>query len=291
MGGRPLQVRETGPTGYFAPIDRARATGLIVLPLGRLLRRDKRIPMIPRRNSIESQPSFPPVQGRKVGPENVGQRAWTPDSQPPLPPVQGREVGPENAGTLPYGQPEARPSTAPAPPYEQNFPTGQVMTGRVPEMLVPTTQMPVDERNLPIPEARPSTVIPSQVMTGRVPEMKTPVAGGDERTQPAGANVPSAAATPASATQPSAAAIPMRPGWGMIERPNIDQAGGGRGGGGRRRWARSTSVLFGGQTRRWRQGRNQPQRQRRNRHSPQRWPVTHNLRLRRRPARVSRHSR
>ena len=97
----------------------------------------------------------------------------------PPPNVQPRPVPPVTTT-------EGRTDVRPYAPYEVNFPTDQ--TGRKPEMLVPTTQMPVDERNLPIPEARPSTVPPSP--TPRVAEINAPVVGGDERLQPAAANVP-----------------------------------------------------------------------------------------------------
>ena len=116
---------------------------------------------------------------------------------------------------------EGRTDVRPYAPYEVNFPTDQ--TGRKPEMLVPTTQMPVDERNLPIPEARPSTVPPSP--TPRVAEINAPVVGGDERLQPAAANVPAPnAQTVSSPVVGPAQAMP--PGFVMQDRPNMDAISG-----------------------------------------------------------------
>ena len=182
-----------------------------------------------------------------------------PQSQPPPPRTPAIPIGAGlgnvqegRPGTIPIGggagnvmqgrTMPARPTSTgampppPPPPASTSsqgggYPPPQVMTGRVPEMTTPVVGRSQDERTLPAamfwnpPSSTPTGMpAPGQTITGRVPEMTTPVVGGDERTQPAAANVPAPAAQPVSATRPVTPASNQPSGgmFTMVDRPNAD---------------------------------------------------------------------
>lgn len=177
-------------------------------------------PYDPKWNSIESQPTFPPVQNREVGPENVGQRAWTPDSQPPFPPVgiprspastssqsstssQGGGYSPQLATT------NFDPRTTPYAPPPQSSTSSQ--GGGYPPVTYPRPMQPPSTGRMPVdnsPAARNMPFVGETARTGQYDPRGVYAPKPPVRTPASNPNAPSRNAQPAVMLRPTPRAIP-----------------------------------------------------------------------------------